>query len=87
MTSFRSNKKTLVEEKKALRKLLKTKPDTIKEIKLMNQKIKDLTNEYLTLKGKAVDNNNNKKLNRVKIGRAVLEDSSIEKMIGKKCNI
>ena len=87
LTSFRSNKKTLVEEKKALRKLLKTKPDTIKEIKLMNQKIKDLTNEYLTLKGKAVDNNNNKKLNRVKIGRAVLEDSSIEKMIGKKCNI
>jgi DNA repair exonuclease SbcCD ATPase subunit len=87
LRSMRDRKNTIAIEKKKLRPELKKKPELIKNIKELNVELKDLSKEYLDLKGKVINNNNKKKLNRVKIFRAVLPDASMRDALTKKCGV
>lgn len=87
LKEFKAEKKALTDKKTNLRKTLKKNPEAIKDIKAINNELKKLAIDYVILKGKAVDNNNIKKLNRVKIFRAVLPDTSVVSMLHKKCKV
>jgi hypothetical protein len=71
------NNKDLLNEQKLLKE----------KTKAINLEIKSFMKKYAKVKGNILDNNNNKKLNRVKIGRASLPDSSVLTMLNKKCKI
>lgn len=81
------DKKDLNNQKKLLRKKLKSDPSVIKEIKAINAKLKVIAKEYKEKRAIVITNNNNKKINRMNIGRAVLPDASVRTMLYNKCKI
>ena len=66
---------------------MKDKPELIKKIQELNKKLKEMEGPYAELKAKAVNNNNKKKMNRIKIFRAVLPDSSMREALASKCKV
>lgn len=87
LKTMRQEKASIAYEKKELRPKLKGNPEVIKKIQALNNRLKEMAKPYAELKANIVNNNNKKKLNRIKIFRAVLPDSAMQTALRNKCGV